>query len=210
MKNTFKLISIAALAAITLTAPVLIGSGFAQGMGDMPMGNSGSMSMKSMGALEKLSGKKFDIAWISQMIAHHDGAVEMAQACVSDCKQAEVKKAAQTIINAQSKEIKQMTGWLKSWYNTTPDKTQMALMRTDMKSMMDTSMGKMPGHEMNMSANPDKSFLEGMIPHHQSAVDMARLALKKAAKPELKTFAQQVISDQSKEIAQFKTWLKGM
>ena len=209
MKNTFKLTSIAALAAITLTAPVLIGSGFAQ-MGDMPMGNSGSMSMKSMGALEKLSGKKFDIAWISQMIAHHDGAVEMAQACVSDCKQAEVKKAAQTIINAQSKEIKQMTGWLKSWYNTTPDKTQMALMRTDMKSMMDTSMGKMPGHEMNMSANPDKSFLEGMIPHHQSAVDMARLALKKAAKPELKTFARQVISDQSKEIAQFKTWLKGM
>jgi uncharacterized protein (DUF305 family) len=49
-----------------------------------------------------------------------------------------------------------------------------------------------------------------MIPHHQSAVDMAKLALKKALRPELKKFAQAVITVQSKEITQYKTWLKAI
>ena len=49
-----------------------------------------------------------------------------------------------------------------------------------------------------------------MIPHHQSAVDMAKLALTKALRPELKTFAQGVIDVQTKEITQYKTMLKAM
>ena len=102
-----------------------------------------------------------------------------------------------------------MTGWLKSWYNTKPNAAQMKLMVTDMQPMVDASQGKMPGHDMAMG-NPDKNFLENMIPHHQSAVDMAKLALKKALRPELKKFAQGVINVQSKEIAQYQTWLKTM
>jgi uncharacterized protein (DUF305 family) len=67
----------------------------------------------------------------------------------------------------------------------------------------------MAGHDMPMG-NPDKNFLENMIPHHQSAVDMAKMALKKALRPELKKFAQGVIDVQSKEITQYNTWLKAM
>ncbi len=168
--------------------------------------NDSSMGMKSMQFLEKLEGRRFDIAWMSQMIEHHQGAVEMAKSVLENGKENLVKDAAQRIVDAQSKEIKQLTGWLKTWYDAVPDKAQMALMRADMKGMMATAMGDMPS--MNMSADPDKSFLEGMIPHHQSAVDMARLALKKAARSELTTFARGVIADQSKEIVQYKTWLK--
>ena len=74
-------------------------------------------------------------------------------------------------------------------------------MNADMKSMTDESMS-------GMAMSTDRSFLEGMIPHHQSVVDMAKLALSKAVKTELKKFAQDVISDQSKEINQFQVWLK--
>jgi uncharacterized protein (DUF305 family) len=56
----------------------------------------------------------------------------------------------------------------------------------------------------------DKNFLEAMIPHHQSAIDMSQLALQKALKPELKTFAQNVIKDQSAEIKQYRAWLSKM
>lgn len=168
----------------------------------MKMSDS-SMGMKSLAVLEKLSGKPFDIAYMSQMIAHHGGAIEMAQACVKNCKRPEVKRAAQQIISDQSREITQLTGWLKTWYNTAPDKAQMAMMRTDMKPMMDKSMSGMQAME-----GTDKAFLEGMIPHHEDAVSMSKPALSKATRKELKTFAQGVIAAQTKEIAQFKVWLK--
>ena len=200
MKHFLKLSIVAALA---FTAPI-VGPSFAQGMGDMHMGSS-----KSMGALEKASGKTFDIYWMSQMIAHHKIAVDMANFVLKNGKDAKVKKAAQSIVQTQSLEVTQMTGWLKSWYNAKPDAAQMKLMVVDMQPMVDASQGKMEGHDMAMG-NPDKNFLENMIPHHQSAVDMAKMALKKALRPELKKFAQSVITLQSKEITQYKTWLKAM
>jgi uncharacterized protein (DUF305 family) len=164
-----------------------------------------SMGNASMTALEKASGKTFDIYWLSQMIEHHNGAVEMARAVLKDGKDARVKKAALNIIADQSKEVKQMTGWLKKWYNTVPDKKQIALMKQDMKPMMLAAQGGMAGMVMG---NPDKNFLSAMIPHHQSAVDMSKLAQKKALEPELKTFAQNVIKVQTAEIKQYQAWLK--
>jgi uncharacterized protein (DUF305 family) len=165
-----------------------------------------SLGSASMKALEKASGKKFDIAWLSQMIEHHNGALEMSRDVVKRGKKDFVLKAAKSILAAQTTEIKQMTGWLKSWYNTVPDKAQMKLMRQDMKPMLEISKPAMPGMDMG---DIDKLFLEGMIGHHQSAVDMGRLALKKAARLELRKFAQNVITAQSKEIVQYKAWLKG-
>jgi uncharacterized protein (DUF305 family) len=200
MKHFLKLSIIAALA---FTAPI-VGSSFAQ-MGDMQMGSMG----KSMEPLEKATGKTFDIYWMSQMIAHHNIAVDMANFVLKNGKDAKVKKAAQEIVKLQSLEVKQMTVWLKSWYGSKPDAAQMKLMVTDMQPMVDASQGKMAGHDMAMG-DPDKNFLENMIPHHQSAVDMAKLALKKALRPELKKFAQGVVDVQSKEITQYKTWLKAM
>jgi uncharacterized protein (DUF305 family) len=200
MKHFLKLSIVAALA---FTTP-LIGSGFAQ-MGEMQMGGMG----KSMGALEKASGKTFDVYWMSQMIAHHNIAVDMANFVLKNGKDAKVKKAAKDIVKVQSLEVKQMTGWLKNWYSAKPDAAQMKLMVTDMQPMVDASQGKMTDHDMPMG-DPDKNFLENMVPHHQSAVDMARLALKKALRSELKKFAQGVIDVQSKEITQYNIWLKAM
>jgi uncharacterized protein (DUF305 family) len=169
--------------------------------------NMGSMGTKASEALKKLSGRAYDIAWMSQMIEHHRGALVMSQDCVKVCERAEVKKAAQTIINDQTKEIKQLEGWLRTWYNAKPDAKQMALMREDNAPMMQqTKAGMAPMSGMSMPI--DQSFLEGMIAHHEMAVMMGQDALKKANKPELKKFAQSVINAQSKEIKQFKAWLK--
>jgi uncharacterized protein (DUF305 family) len=163
------------------------------------------MGSASMMALEKVSGKTFDIYWMSQMVEHHNGAVEMSRNVIRDGKDARVRQAAQAIIKVQSTEIKQLQGWLKTWYNTAPNKTQTGLMRADMKPMIEGATLQMAG----MSKDADKRFLEAMIPHHQSAVDMGKLALKKALRPELKKFAQGVIDVQTREIAQYRTWLKG-
>ncbi len=52
----------------------------------------------------------------------------------------------------------------------------------------------------------DKAFLEGMIPHHQWAVDMAKY-LVNAKHPELQKMGQEIISAQEKEITQMKQWM---
>ena len=83
---------------------------------------------------------------------------------------------------------------------------QMALMRGDIQNMMDSTLSGMVPTEGEAQA--DKAFLEGMIPHHQSAVDMAKVAVAKAVKSELKIFAQRIITDQSKEIKLFQSWFK--
>ena len=51
----------------------------------------------------------------------------------------------------------------------------------------------------------DRSFIEGMIPHHQAAVDMARY-LTGAKHPELRKMGEEIIATQSKEIDQMKKW----
>ncbi len=54
----------------------------------------------------------------------------------------------------------------------------------------------------------DAHFIEQMIPHHQDAITMARLAETKAKTPEVKQLAKNIISSQGKEIDQMKSWYK--
>ena len=46
----------------------------------------------------------------------------------------------------------------------------------------------------------EQAFLRGMVPHHESAVDMAEVALEEAEHPEIKQLAAQIVDDQTHEI----------
>lgn len=52
----------------------------------------------------------------------------------------------------------------------------------------------------------DREFLLQMTLHHEGGIEMAKLALEKSAKEEVKTFAQSIIDNQSKEIDQMTAW----
>lgn len=81
-----------------------------------------AMSMSDMmvdmnAELEGKSGDAFDKAFLSEMIIHHEGAVQMAEQALSNAKHQEIKDLAVAIISAQNKEIASMKSWQKTWYN---------------------------------------------------------------------------------------------
>ncbi len=54
----------------------------------------------------------------------------------------------------------------------------------------------------------DRDFMIMMIPHHQSAVDMAKIELRRGTHPALKALARDIIRSQDREIGQMHAWLK--
>lgn len=69
---------------------------------------SGMMSDADMAALDQASGTAFDQKWVSMMIDHHEGAIDMARQVLATTEDPEVKTMADAIIEAQTAEISRM------------------------------------------------------------------------------------------------------
>lgn len=74
-----------------------------------------------------------------------------------------------------------------------------------MHSMMQSMTAGLTGKTGN---DFDAAFLEEMIPHHQGAVEMARMVLVTSKRPELITLANDIIAAQQKEINMMRGWQK--
>lgn len=92
------------------------------------MMDNDDMTMGEMSAnLQGKTGDAFDQAFLSGMIAHHQGAIDMARLVQANAKHDELKAMANDILSAQSKEIDQMQTWQTDWgYKTTPRSHQMS------------------------------------------------------------------------------------
>ena len=200
-----------------LTSTILVGSALAQGtmpgmdmskpaktgsmsgtnMSGMTIGamNMSRLAAMSTASLEKLSGKAFDRAFLSMMIPHHQAALDMAKAVLPVNKDAQVKTWAGNIIKSQQAEITTMTALLKPLGGSDP---KMAAMMDPMKGM---------GQMVKSAKNPDMAFVQGMLPHHSSAIDMAKVALQRSSDPKVLSIAQDIVLAQAKEMYDFRTWL---
>ncbi len=78
------------------------------------------------------------------------------------------------------------------------------------KESMDQSMSIMHKDmmESKMTGNPDGDFVSMMIPHHQGAINMARIILVHGKDAKVKKMATKIISDQEREIKEMNVWLR--
>jgi uncharacterized protein (DUF305 family) len=192
-------IGAAALLFVLVVVTLMLGATLQdQGMAGMnhPGMNMSKMDMTSQ--LAGLEGEAFEAGFMSMMIVHHRGAVEMAQWILERTENPELRAAAEAILAAQEPEIVQMTEWLETWYGRSVDETMAKAMQQEMDMMKDA---------MAADGDSDTAFLREMTAHHDSALDMAQLALTRATHDELRALARDIIVAQAEEIYAFQTQL---
>ncbi len=94
------------------------------------------------------------------------------------------------------------------------DHSKMDHSKMDQGTMSPASMGYMMAMDKMMkdapaqTGNADADFVKGMIPHHQAAIDMAKVVLEHGKDPEIRKLAADIIKAQDGEIAWMREWLK--
>lgn len=210
----FGAIGIAALGILAYNVLPLVGMHGMQGMDHATMDGSsvsastkafdGAMTTMMKGMMAAPTGKP-DLDFMQGMIPHHQGAIEMSKVVLQFGKDAEVKALAENVIKAQEGEIALMKVWLeKTDKSTLVESPEAAKGNTD---AMNTMMKNM---SMTYSDDADVDYIKGMIPHHQGAIDMAKVALQYAKDPDVLKLAGEVVKAQEGEISFMQDWLKRM
>jgi uncharacterized protein (DUF305 family) len=135
-----------------------------------------------------------DRAFVAGMVPHHQSAIDMAQVALERGQSPFVKTLAKNIAGSQQPQIDAMR------------KADDRLAGAGIKPAAPAG-----GHESGMEEDPatklksaspfDEAFIKEMLPHHKSALPMAQAELDKGGDAELKKIAQQIIDDQTPEIA---------
>jgi len=182
------------------------------GCSDAGAGTTGDMEGHDMGADTSetepgadVKANDADVMFAQMMIPHHEQALVMSRIVLdTDGVDPAVVDLATRIEGAQAPEIERMNGFLEEWgAGSTGDHSGHSMdgMLTDeeIQALEDAD-----------AATVSRLFLEGMIAHHQGAVDMAEAELADGENPEARELAQAIIDAQEAEIAEMQELLAGL
>jgi len=145
----------------------------------------------------------YDLQFIDAMVAHHQAAIDMSLPADTNAMRPELRDFARKVIEDQFREVELMKGWRRQWYPGKPQVPTIMVMpgmRTSLKGMESDPMKALKGAEY------DRMYVDMMIPHHEGAVALAREALAKSQRPEIRELAQRIIDAQQREIEMMNRW----
>lgn len=148
-----------------------------------------------------------DVDFAQAMVPHHVQAVDMSDVLLAKPEvAADVRALATTIKAEQQPEIVQMQGWLEDWGAAAP--------------APGGGMNGMPGGGMMSQQDMDALdaatgarartlYLQGMVRHHQGAVDMAQTEVDRGRNPDAVALARSIVTSQQAEIETMRRMLAG-
>jgi uncharacterized protein (DUF305 family) len=175
------------------------------GHGQMDHGqmDHGSMGMGSKGMAKQMvmeNGEYSDEAFIDAMVPHHQGAIAMAEVALKNAEHEEIIQLSRNIISSQRGEIEELKSIKEEEFGTS--QVPMEMSQEQMRGM-----GMMMDSQQLANQKPfDEAFIDAMIPHHQSAIEMAQVAYRESDNPEIKALAEGIDDAQTREIAQMEGW----
>jgi uncharacterized protein (DUF305 family) len=175
-------------------------AGDMQGMdhSNMDMGSEGMMNASEM-LME--NGEYSDERFIDAMVPHHQGAISMAEVALENAEHLELLQLAENVISTQQAEIDELRSIKEQEFGSSEVPMQMGPEEMEMMRMED------PAELVNQRPF-DEAFINAMIPHHESAIDMAQVALAESDNPAIRDLAGRIVEDQTREIEQMRGWLE--
>ena len=184
--------------AVTLSLAALLGAACSSN-DDEPTIGAGAGSEESV---DEAPHNDADVTFAQQMIPHHEQAIDMAALAATNASDQRVKDLATQIEAAQSPEIEEMQGWLASWDE---DATSEGGAEHTGGAMSDEDMAAL---EAASGPEFDRMFLEMMIEHHTSAIEMAETEIADGEFPDAVEMANAIKSSQEVEIGEMEALLE--
>ena len=146
------------------------------------------------------NGKYSDRRFIDAMVPHHQGAIAMANVALENAEHEEIKELSRNIVSTQHAEIEELKAIKKEEFGKS--EVPMEMSKEQMRDM-----GMMMDPQALADDDPfDQAFIDAMIPHHRSAIEMAKVANQESENPRIKELVQYIVSDQKGEIEQMRRW----
>jgi len=168
------------------------------GHDDMDAGSGGMMDPSEM-LME--NGEYSDQRFIDAMVPHHQGAIEMAEVALQNAEHPELRQLAENVISTQQAEIEELRSIKEQEFGTSEVPMQMSPDEMEMMGMEDPA-------ELANQRPFDEAFINAMIPHHESAIEMAQVALAESGNSAVRDLAGRIVDDQTREIEQMRGWLE--
>lgn len=142
-----------------------------------------------------------DVMFIDFLVSHHRDAVMMAEMVIERGENENVKAMAQQMRDAQMEEIEKMRAARRELTGDpgSPPPPPDPHMEEDMAAMELASGGEL-----------DRHFVEGMIPHHASALPSAHQGRPRLGRDDLRHLARMIFDSQAREIGELHDVLKGL
>lgn len=148
-----------------------------------------------------------DVAFATNMIPHHQQAVDLSALVPERSTNADLIALAQQISAAQQPEIQVMKVFLVQWNENPENNSGHGGHGNTMQGMVDeATMSKLKSLH---GAEFDKLWLESMISHHQGAIEMAKAEIANGDNVDAKALAKNIVTTQEAEIGQMKQMLGG-
>ena len=133
--------------------------------------------------------RALDLRYVNAMIAHHRGAVLLAEQVANKTQRADIKDLSAKILTDEPKAITELYSWKKAWYG-------------DTRSVRDPVVANLGSYDEKL----DLRFLNALIAHHELGLQMTKEIKTKSSRTEVLNNADSVDTFLTTTLVIFKNW----